>query len=247
MNDLAARIETTLAPLGTPERAVSEKAYLKSELVHLGVTVPVVRQAIKAIVHAEPGLDHDALVIAIEAMWARGIFELRSSAVELLVLRRDVLGAADMPLLERLLRESKTWALVDFLSTAVVGELVVAHPALARTLDRWAKDDDFWIRRAAMLSLLVPMRKGGGDFDRFARYADAMLEEKEFFIRKAIGWILREVSRKRPQLVVDWLAPRAHRASGLTLREATRHLTVKQQMQVLAKAKATPRPKRRRT
>jgi 3-methyladenine DNA glycosylase AlkD len=75
-----------------------------------------------------------------------------------------------------------------------------------------------------MLALLVPLRRGGGDFERFARYADAMLEDREFFIRKAIGWVAREVSKKRPALVAEWLAPRMHRASGVTLREARKYL-----------------------
>ena len=226
MSELAAKIERALKPLGTKDRAVHEKAYLKSDLVHLGVTMPKLRAAVKSV---GKGSDRAAVLAAVEAMWPRGIFELRSASVELLVLTVKQLEAKDVKLIERLLRESKTWALVDALSTAVVSPLVETHPALTKTLDRWATDDDFWIRRAAMLALLVPMRKGGGDFERFGRYADAMLEEKEFFIRKAIGWILREVSRKRPELVVEWLAPRAHRASGLTLREGTRHLTAKQQ------------------
>jgi 3-methyladenine DNA glycosylase AlkD len=236
VTELAARIERALAPLGTEARAVNEKAYLKSALVHFGVTVPVVRATVKRIAR-ETDVEHDALIATVDALWARGIFELRSSAVELLVVFDDLLGAADMPMFERLLRESRTWALVDYLATTVVGGLVERLPQLVATLDRWAADDDFWIRRAAMLALLGPLRRGGGDFTRFGIYADAMLEEKEFFIRKAIGWILREVSRKRPELVVAWLAPRAARASGLTLREATRHLTVRQQTQVLTQAK----------
>ena len=93
-------------------------------------------------------------------------------------------------------------------------------------LDRWAADGDFWIRRSAMLALLRDLRAGKGDPERFFRYADAMLEEREFFIRKAIGWILREMGKKRPELVEAWLAPRAHRASGLTLREARKSLRV---------------------
>jgi 3-methyladenine DNA glycosylase AlkD len=60
--------------------------------------------------------------------------------------------------------------------------------------------------------------------ERFLRYADAMLDEREFFIRKAIGWVLRELARGRPELVVDWLTPRIARVSGVTLREAVRHL-----------------------
>ena len=103
-----------------------------------------------------------------------------------------------MALLERLLRESRTWALVDGLAASVVGGLVERYPETRRRARPVGRDDDFWIRRSALLALLVPLRRGGGDFDRFARYADAMLDEKEFFIRKAIGWVLRDTAKKRP-------------------------------------------------
>ena len=61
--------------------------------------------------------------------------------------------------------------------------------------------------------------------DRFLARADRMLEEKEFFIRKAIGWVLREAGKKRPDEVAAWLAPRTDRASGVTMREAVKYLT----------------------
>jgi 3-methyladenine DNA glycosylase AlkD len=114
---------------------------------------------------------------------------------------------------------------VDDLAADVVGSLVVEHPGLAdAVLDRWIRDDDFWIRRSALLALLGPLRRGGGDWERFARYADEVLDEKEFFIRKAIGWVLRETAKKRPALVVDWVAARTDRISGVTIREAVRYV-----------------------
>ena len=127
------------------------------------------------------------------------------------------------------MRQSKTWAYVDPLSIYLTGSLVERFPELTSTLDRWSTDDDFWVRRSAMLALLIPLRQGEGDFDRFGRYADGMLEEKEFFIRKAIGWVLREVSKKRPDLVFDWVAPRTNRASGVTMREAVKYLPAARQ------------------
>ena len=60
--------------------------------------------------------------------------------------------------------------------------------------------------------------------DRFLTRADPMLEEREFFIRKAIGWVLRESSKRQPEAVAAWLAPRTHRASGVTMREAVKYL-----------------------
>ena len=113
---------------------------------------------------------------------------------------------------------------MDGLAGNVAGGLVERYPELAATLDRWAADEDFWVRRSALLALLGPLRRGDGDFARFAGYADAMLEEREFFIRKAIGWVLRETGKKRPDLVAGWLGPRVHRASGVTVREAVKPL-----------------------
>ena len=126
--------------------------------------------------------------------------------------------------MEALLRDSRTWALVDGLAGDVAGSIAQREPAGADPiLDRWAADPDFWVRRAALLAELKPLR-AGASFDRFGRHADAMLDEREFFIRKAIGWVLREAAKRRAPEVIAWLAPRTGRASGVTMREAVRYL-----------------------
>jgi len=230
---IAAEMERALEKRGTKERAVKEKAYLKSELEHFGCDSASVEEIVKA-ARKDHALDHDVLIGLVRALWKKPIHELRASAVVLLVKEVKKLEPGDLPLLEKLVRESKTWAYVDALAANVIGPLVVRNPALNEELDRFAKDGDFWIRRTAMLALLRPLREGGGDFARFARYADAMIEEKEFFIRKAIGWILRDTSKKQPKLVIDFIAPRAHRASGVTIREAVKYLPAPDQKRILA-------------
>jgi len=222
--ELARRIEAELRRKGDPARAEGAKRYLKSDLEFIGVATPEFRRAIKAELRAAAPLRREALLAAVARLWAAEVFELRAAAVELLDLEGALLAPEDMAIVERLIRESHTWALVDNLAAHVAGSLVERFPEGLATLDRWARDPDFWVRRAAMLALLVPLRRGEGDFGRFARYADAMLAEREFFIRKAIGWVLREVSKRRPALVEEWLAPRAQRASGVTLREALKYL-----------------------
>lgn len=224
--DMAAAVgelDGALRAMGSDERADGEKRYLKSDLEFYGVGVPATRRAVKELLAAH-ALDRAQLIDAVETLWAEPVHERRLAAVLLLDGRQGLLDARDLPLIERLLRDSKTWALVDVIAASVAGPLIdrSAHPE--ETLDRWAVDEDFWIRRSALLAHLGPLRAGGGDFDRFGRYADAMLEDKEFFIRKAIGWVLRDTARRRPSLVYDWLAPRAHRASGVTVREAVKRL-----------------------
>jgi 3-methyladenine DNA glycosylase AlkD len=96
-------------------------------------------------------------------------------------------------------------------------------------------DANFWVRRSALLTQLLPLKQGAR-FDTFAGYADAMLEEKEFFIRKAIGWVLRETSKRRTDEVYRWLLPRASRASGVPLREAIKYLDPAQREPIRAAA-----------
>ena len=226
---LADELQARLAAEATAKRAAQEKAYLKSSLEHLGATVPDTRKILAAFAKEHRPSTHDELWSLVDALWSKPVYERRSAAMMLLGRLPRLLDAADLPRLERLLREAKTWALVDEIAVHTVGGLVAAHPSLASELDRWSSDDDFWIRRSALLALLRPLREGGGDWPRFTRYADAMLEETEFFIRKAIGWILRDVSKKRPALVVEWVAPRAKRLSGVTWREVVRRLPAKDQ------------------
>jgi 3-methyladenine DNA glycosylase AlkD len=219
---------------GTPERAASEKAYLKSDLEFAGAPVPAIRATIRSWGKARPGLTRAELTAVTRALWARPLFDCRMAAAILLEGHARLLRGDDSGLLEELLRGSHTWALVDGLAANVAGSLAERFPELGGTLDRWAADDDFWLRRSALLALLVPLRRGEGDFERFSRYADQMLAEKEFFIRKAIGWILRETAKRRPELVAGWLAPRTGRASGVTVREAVKPLPAEVRESLLA-------------
>jgi 3-methyladenine DNA glycosylase AlkD len=222
----AAEIEARLRALGTPERAAREQRYLKSSLDFLGATVWQIRAEVKAYLADANRLDHDALLALVDALWAEPVHERRMAATVLLELRSGLLDASDLPVVERLIRESLTWALVDGLAADVVSDILDRDTGRTITvLDRWAADDDFWLRRSALLAWLRPLRDGA-PLDRFLTYADRMLDEREFFIRKAIGWVLREVGKRRPDEVSHWLAPRTHRASGVTMREATKRLPV---------------------
>jgi 3-methyladenine DNA glycosylase AlkD len=223
----------------SPDRAAGSKAYLKLDLQFTGATVPQARAVVTAWRKSQPGPDRVRLLAVTADLWSRPVFECRLAALLMLVDSRALLTPADLRFVERLLRDSGTWALVDSLAADVAGSLVARFPELYPTLDRWAADPDFWIRRSALLALLVPLRRGDvTQFDRFGRYADGMLTEREFFIRKAIGWVLRETAKKHPDLVADWLAPRASRASGVTMREAVKYLPAADRDALLAAYRA---------
>src|SRR6188508_3437254 len=102
---LADGLERALAAVGTPERAIQEKRYLKSQLTFLGATVWQIRAEVKATVRVAPTPDHDRLLALAEALWSKPVFERRMAATVLLELRTDLLSAEDLPLIERLVRE----------------------------------------------------------------------------------------------------------------------------------------------
>ncbi len=211
-----------------PVRAAGEKAYLKSELEFIGTGVPFIRATAKRFGSAFPSLSHADLVEVAETLWQPPIHELRSLAIAVLEVYRTRLEPADLALVEAILRQCKTWAHVDWLAVKVAGPLIACSPDGPAVLERWSRDPWMWLRRSALLAHLEELRAGGGDFDSFERLAVGMLDEKEFFIRKAIGWILRDLSRKRPELAYGFLDAHLAEVSGLTLREGSRHLPEKQ-------------------
>lgn len=236
--DLAAWVadlEARLRAAAIPGRAEHEKRYLKSELEHVGTSVPATRAEVKRFLRERVPKERAATVSFAEAVWERPVHELRLAAALALEEREALLGAADLPLLERLLREARTWALVDVLAPSVVGPLARRHAEVRDVLAVWARDPDHWLRRSAVIAYLLPLRRGEPVFDEFAALADPLLEDREFFVRKAIGWALRERTKSAPDEVVAWLMPRRHRASRLTLREAAKNLPAEQRDPLLAR------------
>jgi 3-methyladenine DNA glycosylase AlkD len=232
---VARRIEAELRSAGNRDRAVGEKRYLKSDLAFLGCTLGDMRRIARTTFTGESLTVEDVRGLVPE-LWGKPLFERRMTAIILLELHASALGVADLTLIESLIRQSETWALVDGLAEDVTGEIALRHRVKQR-LDRWARDADFWVRRSSLLAELKPLR-AGAPFRPFADRADAMLDETEFFIRKAIGWVLRETSKKRPHEVYEWIAPRTHRASGVTMREAVKYLDSKKATRLMLAYKA---------
>ncbi len=229
LRSIAASAEQELRAAGTPERAVHEKRYLKSSLEHAGTSLPSIRACAKRIRRGHPDLTADEVFDLVHLLWSVPLHERRMLAVVVLEQYAQRLAAEHLVALEPLLRDSYTWALVDGLAGDVAASIVARQPDAAfvdETLRRWAHDEGLWIRRSALLAHLHTLSRTGSfvGWERFGELADAMLEEREFFIRKAIGWVLREAGKARPELVAAWLRPRTGRMSGVTLREAVLYL-----------------------
>lgn len=222
------RIVRELSAHADPARAETERGYLKSSLAHVGVPVPVVRRIAVASVRVRPS--RNELLALASALWGfaeasgRPVHEVRLAAVEVLVRRVEVLEPDDLAFVERLVRDSSTWALVDGLAEKVVGRMSLSYPQVGDELDAWIGDEYMWIRRTAILALLAGIRWATPDLARVDHYGEVTLDETGFFIRKALGWVLRELSKRDPGWVADWTSLHLARMSGVTFREAVRRL-----------------------
>jgi len=209
---------------GSAKRAVGTKAYLKSDLRFYGTTMPEIRRAANEFAREHPDLTRAQLRRIVDELWSTDVFELRSAGVALLSKYVELLTERDLTWLVGFVRRSKTWAHVDWLAADVIGGVVGESRTALRRLPVWARDENFWVRRTALLAQLRTLSHEAGDFPLFARLAAPMLGEREFFIRKAIGWILREVSKKRPDLTFVFLRENLGKVSGLTLSEGAKYL-----------------------
>jgi 3-methyladenine DNA glycosylase AlkD len=205
------------------ENAARQRAYMKSDLEFLGVESAVIRAAAREWVSQQSVLDRgDLRALAIHA-FSTSSWDLRSASVAVLERKSKLLREDDLSWLIKLVRIAHAWAHVDWIATKVIS-FPLAYTDLDAQLRAWARDEDVWVRRTALLSQHDALKRGDGDWDLFMEIAIPMLEEKEFWIRKALGWVMREVSKKRPELVRAFLAEHGEKCSGLTRREASKYL-----------------------
>ena len=224
---LVSGLNRDLDGLGTAARATYDQQYHKSEFAHMGVPVPDLRKLVKGMYKEIGGrrATHDDVTGLAAALWDTDVYERRLAAVIVLAQGIRLLTAGDLQDVTLMLRDAPMWSLVDPLAGDVAGKIALRdREGTSRTLDLWAGDGDFWLRRASLLALIPAIREGKPDLVRFTRYADPMVDEREFFIRKAVGWVLREIAHKDPTWVAAWVTARLDRLAGVTFREAVRRL-----------------------
>ena len=204
MSDAGEFVDATLQREGSWQRARAERARLGSDLHFYGSTVGAVRGTIRDAGRRYPGLAHDDITALSAELWAVPVFERRLAAVVLLQSNVRLLDNSDLTRLEGFVRGARLRALVDPLALDVIGPLVegLAPRSRARAdvaLDRWARDGDEWLHRAALLSPLRALRAGGGDWDGFVRRATTS-PALGGPASEAIARVLDELATSRPEL-----------------------------------------------
>ena len=202
--------------------------YLKTDMPFYGLQKPA-RAAVERNLHAHLG--DDGIVTpqdyrdCVEALWALPHREEKYLAIDLAMKHTRFITPEAMDLYESMLRQDYMWwDLVDPVAIHLVGGVAATHrDETEPILRRWIQDQDcMWIRRTAILAQLMHRHKTNETM--LLEFCRLRMHEKEFFIRKAIGWALRQHSRYNPQLVKQFLTDEKQNLSGLSYREGAKRL-----------------------
>jgi len=220
---IARRISQQLRELADPDKAPEMAAYMKTSMPFYGVLAGPRDQLIRDIAPDIHLSSHNDYLALIETLWALPHREEKYIAIRLAGRFKPFITPDALPLYERLIRQGAWWDFTDEIATQLVGTVLKTSPDQTwPTLDRWLLDPDLWIRRAALLS--QNRLKSHTNPQKLFAYCLHLASENEFFIRKAIGWALREYARTAPDAVREFLAANAEALSPLSIREASKHL-----------------------
>ncbi|WP_178379090.1 DNA alkylation repair protein [Streptomyces sp. NBRC 110465] len=216
------RLVAAYVPAADPVRAEGAAAYMKHVAPFLGIPAPERRALARTVLAGTARPDErDCTAIALRC-WRLPEREYHYFAVDYLRRHAGRCSSGFLPVLHHLVTTVPWWDTVDLLAAHVAGPLVAADPALAREMDRWIDDPSLWAARTALLHQL--RYKEATDADRLFGYCLRRADHPDFFIRKAIGWALREYARTDPAAVREFVDGARSRLSPLSVREALKHL-----------------------
>ncbi|MGI8926209.1 MAG: DNA alkylation repair protein [Tepidiformaceae bacterium] len=201
-----------------PVRAVAMARYMRGQFPFLGIGAPLQQQLARDALRGLPASGEGELGAAARMLWALPEREYQYAALGLLERHVRACGPDFIETVRELITTKSWWDTVDALASRVVGPLVLAHPALAATMDAWIVADNLWLRRASLLHQLK--YKGRTDVRRLFAHSLGRPAETEFFIRKAIGWALREYSKTDGGAVRRFVEEHEGELSPLSRREA---------------------------
>ncbi|MGW6476191.1 DNA alkylation repair protein [Streptomyces nigra] len=216
------RLTAVYGAAADPERAVVMRAYMKDVAPFLGIPSPERRALSRSVLQGTPRPDErDCTAVALRC-WRLPEREYQYFAVDLL--RRHVrrLSSGFLPVARHLVTTVPWWDTVDALAAHVVGGLVAADPALTADMDAWIEDDDLWVVRTALLHQLRYGERT--DAGRLFAYCLRQSGHPDFFVRKAIGWCLREYAKTDPDAVRDFMEREGGRFAPLSVREALKNI-----------------------
>ncbi len=226
MSRLATTIVERVVAAADPERADGQQRYMKSAMPFHGTTVPDVRKIVRKALREDPPADEAQWLDAITTLWRQASHrEERYAAIDVLTSARHrrYLTVDKRALIEELVTTGAWWDFIDGIAPGAVGSMLANDkPGTVPILIDWARHDDFWLRRTAILAQLKA--KDETDPALLREVITPSIGDREFFLRKGIGWALRQYSYVAPDWVIAFVEEHADDLPPLSKREGLKVL-----------------------
>jgi 3-methyladenine DNA glycosylase AlkD len=200
----------------------SKSAYMRDQFPFFGIQTPVRRTLQKPLFKKHPIQDERHLKQILVDLWGREQREFQYAALDMASTFRKHASSQLLELYESMIRTKSWWDTVDELAVNLIGPLVTKHPNLIGVMDSWVEDENLWIRRSALLFQLKWKKQT--DTQRLFTYCSTLMHENDFFIRKAIGWALRQYSKTDPKAVKGFIHNNQSKLSPLSIKEGSKYV-----------------------
>lgn len=227
LEGLTALAAGRLGAAANPEKAAPMAAYMKTDQPFYGAQKPARTAILNEIIERFPPRDRDDYRTAVLALWGQPHREEQYLAIGYAKAFPRFITLSSVPLYRRLIVEGAWWDFVDDVAIKLVGAVLRnQRDRMTPKVRSWIDDKDLWLRRTSIIAQIGHKQTTDEAllFDACVR----RLHEQEFFIRKAIGWALREYAKTDPDAVTTFVLDHRDEMSGLSFREATKHLELSQ-------------------
>lgn len=204
------------------EKATGAKAYMRNQFEYLGLSAPIRQSITKAYIKANLP-DCNELDTIVKELWQMPEREYQYFAIDLIAALKKQWTKDIITLMEFVIVNKSWWDTVDAASN-LTGSYFKLFPGQAyKITGRWNRSDNFWLQRSSILFQLK--YKKDTDIDLLKKYILTLTSSKEFFVQKAIGWVLREYSKTNSKWVQEFV--KQHKLAPLSQREALKRLSMK--------------------
>lgn len=219
MNEFIKALRLEFEAYANPKIAAQQKAYLRDQFLFYGIKTPVRRAMQKPFLTKQYLPPKEDLEILIKTLWQRPQREYHYFAQELAQRYVKQMEKEDITLFEFMVTNNSWWDTVDFIATKLIGTYFKKFPEQRNSVTaKWMSSENIWLQRCCLIYQLLWKEKMDTVF--LAKTIHSLLGSKEFFINKAIGWVLRNYSRTDPDWVRDFVESTA--LAPLSKREALR-------------------------
>jgi len=221
MHQYTAQLTEQLSLLANEEKAAGMKAYMRNQFEFLGIQTTERRTVSKANIKKTTITDEAELDTIVTELWQLPEREFQYCAIELLTGNKKLWSTKTIDLIEFCIISKSWWDTVDFIATDWCGSYFKLSPHLIMPVTlAWNNSDNVWLQRSSLL--FQKNYKKDTNTDLLASYILNLALSKEFFIQKAIGWILREYAKTSAEWVKTFV--NEHQLAPLSKREAMKHL-----------------------